>query len=185
MKICLQCKASKPLSEYHKDKSRSNGYREKCKECRCKKPKVVHKNCLACNDMFEVRGYSKAQKYCGVKCQQMYLKYGIDEYRYEDLLIHQNYCCAICKRPETLIDPRTGRLFELAVDHCHKTGNIRGLLCTKCNGGLGLFEDNAEFLMSAIEYVNYYTAELKSIPERPEYKGKCRRHQIIKKLPVI
>jgi hypothetical protein len=44
-------------------------------------------------------------------------------------------------------------LGSLSVDHCHATGKIRGLLCTKCNQGLGSFENNVEWLQNAIDYL--------------------------------
>jgi hypothetical protein len=45
---------------------------------------------------------------------------------------------------------------DLAVDHCHTTGKIRGLLCSKCNPALGAFNDNIEILNSAIKYLKEY-----------------------------
>jgi hypothetical protein len=44
-------------------------------------------------------------------------------------------------------------LKELAIDHCHKTGKIRGLLCKNCNQGLGQFKDNIDLLLSAAKYL--------------------------------
>ncbi len=64
----------------------------------------------------------------------------------------QNNVCAICGNPEIAIDQR-GKLRNLAVDHCHKTGKIRGLLCTNCNKGLGHFKDSPDLLTKAIEYL--------------------------------
>lgn len=55
--------------------------------------------------------------------------------------------CDICKNP-----PEEGRL--LSVDHCHKTGKVRGLLCGPCNRALGLFKDNPSLLQKATEYVS-------------------------------
>lgn len=52
--------------------------------------------------------------------------------------------CAICGENKTEI---------LCVDHDHKTGVIRGVLCKKCNLGLGMFRDNPEYLATAIEYL--------------------------------
>lgn len=66
---------------------------------------------------------------------------------YWDLFNKQNGLCALCNEPEPL-----GIL--LSVDHCHKTGKIRGLLCGHCNRGLGLFRDNPEVLIKAAEYVS-------------------------------
>lgn len=153
MKRCTQCKIEKPIDEFHYDKSRYDGRSNRCKDCRCRLPKIFFKNCLGCGDVFEVSGNRKAQKYCGEKCATTHRKYGIDEYKYEDYLISQNYKCAICKQEEKAIDIRTGQIYELAVDHCHKTGKVRGLLCSSCNQGLGMFKDNIEYLREAIEYL--------------------------------
>ncbi len=77
--------------------------------------------------------------------------FGIGLREYEDMLIAQKGCCAICSRRETA--KRKGKDVALAVDHCHKTGEIRGLLCTACNMGLGKFEDNETALVNAATYL--------------------------------
>lgn len=69
----------------------------------------------------------------------------LDEY--EVMRESQDFKCKICKRPERVNNK------ALAVDHDHKTGQIRGLLCHHCNVGLGHFEDNEELLMKAISYL--------------------------------
>jgi hypothetical protein len=74
--------------------------------------------------------------------------YGISLNKYETLYIEQNGVCAICHHPE----PVKSRLF-LAVDHNHRNGIVRGLLCSNCNMALGLFKDSTEFLYSAIRYL--------------------------------
>lgn len=84
-------------------------------------------------------------------------KYGFGIDTYYEKLKNQNYVCAICKRPEFALDHRTGLPRNLAVDHCHETGEIRGLLCTNCNRGLGKFNDNINFLESAINYLKTYS----------------------------
>lgn len=65
----------------------------------------------------------------------------------------QNGLCAICERPNNQKSRTEGELCRLAIDHCHKTGKIRALLCGACNKGLGHFEDNIELLITAIEYL--------------------------------
>jgi hypothetical protein len=153
MKKCLKCLRLLPITEYHKDKSRASGLREKCKDCRCKYEKIVKKKCVACGDDFEVSGLSKGQKYCGKVCQRVHIRYGIDEYKLEDLLIRSNYKCSICGEDEVNIDKRTGKIYELSIDHNHNTGEVRGVLCTNCNAGLGHFKDNIDSLKKAISYI--------------------------------
>ena len=75
------------------------------------------------------------------------LKYGITLEKREELLKQQDYKCAICFT-ELL---KNGGATH--IDHCHSTGKIRGMLCTNCNRGLGHFQDNKEFLMRAVKYL--------------------------------
>lgn len=76
---------------------------------------------------------------------------GVDEV--ERLENEQDGCCAICRLPERDIHNVTRKVKNLAVDHDHKTGLIRGLLCAKCNRGLGMFLDNPTLLRAAADYV--------------------------------
>lgn len=71
-------------------------------------------------------------------------QYGLTEKEYENIASSQGGACAICRG----VSKKT-----LAVDHDHKTGKVRGLLCWKCNYALGLLTDNAEFLGRAIIYL--------------------------------
>lgn len=78
--------------------------------------------------------------------------YGMSLEEYETLHAKQNGKCAVCGKPE--ISTINGNTLSLAVDHCHKTQDIRGLLCLKCNRGLGLFKDSADLLRKAAKYLN-------------------------------
>jgi len=80
-------------------------------------------------------------------------RFNISLETYKKLLSDQDFVCAICLQPESKKDHRTGKVRDLAVDHCHKTGTIRGLLCTDCNTGLGLFKDNPLLLEVAKRYI--------------------------------
>lgn len=79
--------------------------------------------------------------------------YGMTVEQYSSLLTAQGGVCKICKKPEQAIDKRTKQIRHLAIDHCHVTGKIRGLLCSYCNVGLGFFKDDKLSLQSAIEYL--------------------------------
>lgn len=80
-------------------------------------------------------------------------KYGLTRNQYEEKLKNQNYVCAICKQPETAFDGRTNTLRRLAVDHNHKTGKIRGLLCWRCNGTIGRINEDLNLVKSIEEYL--------------------------------
>ena len=69
--------------------------------------------------------------------------YGITLDDYEKMYDEQNGMCAICGKHQSL----------LFVDHDHKNGSVRGLLCNKCNTGIGFFHDNIGFLEKAIGYL--------------------------------
>lgn len=75
---------------------------------------------------------------------------------YENLLVAQNNGCAICGKKEQITHKTTGMLNLLSVDHNQETNRVRGLLCRRCNSGLGHFDDNLETLMKAIEYLRKY-----------------------------
>jgi len=81
-------------------------------------------------------------------------RFGISLEEYQEMLEKQNYVCATCNRPERSIDHRTKQVRSLAVDHCHTTGKIRGLLCSDCNTALGLLKDNTETMKNMISYLN-------------------------------
>ena len=88
-----------------------------------------------------------------VRSTDLKKSFGITLEKYNEMLEEQNGVCMICKNPETVIDNRTKQPRNLAVDHCHTTKKVRGLLCMGCNQGLGNFRDNPEFLANAISYL--------------------------------
>lgn len=83
--------------------------------------------------------------------------YGIEPDEYKVLYSNQDGKCAICKQP-----PKSTR--SLCVDHDHKTGAVRGLLCDSCNGGIGLLGDSIIRLHEAIEYLTLHSTQ-------PTHKG--------------
>lgn len=80
-------------------------------------------------------------------------RYGIGLDDYQRMLEAQGGVCAICGQPETRVDHRTKKVSRLAVDHDHKTGDVRGLLCHAHNNSLGHFGDDPVLLTSAIAYL--------------------------------
>lgn len=81
--------------------------------------------------------------------------FGITLDDYNKMLANQDGVCAICGNPETTPTNSSHhkRVRDLAVDHSHTTGKIRGLLCRGCNQGLGNFRENADLLLRAALYL--------------------------------
>ena len=74
-------------------------------------------------------------------------EYGITLDEYNEMFAEQNGCCAVCEKHQIEFKD------SLSVDHCHETGDVRGLLCFKCNTGIGKLGDNIEGLERALKYL--------------------------------
>ncbi len=113
-------------------------------------------NCLSCRDQYNdkhkeyrntyYKSYYKNNKTIYHKIN-LKKNYDLTLEQYNELLEQQNHCCLICHVHQSKLRRK------LAVDHSHKSGKIRGLLCTKCNTILGTFDDNIKLLESAIYYL--------------------------------
>ena len=121
---CYECGETKPLNLYTTDKRRLDGYFGNCRACATKVQKKRRTKEIIKND-------------------NLWNMYGIDLEDYKRMYQMQDGKCRICRADFP----------TLAVDHCHNTSNIRGLLCRGCNVGLGNFKDSIENLRNAIIYL--------------------------------
>lgn len=140
MKKCSKCREYKELLDFSKDKYKSDGLYSSCRDCN---------NFL--NNSKERRERSKNPKYKLIQRKYKLKKFGITLEYYEQMIKEQNNCCAICKTSQEKLTKL------LSIDHDHKTGKVRGLLCGKCNRALGYFNDNIKTIEKAIEYVTKNT----------------------------
>lgn len=113
---------------------------------------------------------SEKKRYEDVRYYQYITKtYGISKERLLEMRDEQNDCCAICGESQDNLTRR------LSVDHCHKTNKVRGLLCDKCNRGIGGMEDNVEILASSISYLQQPT--LKFSKKEKKYHWRSKEYQ--------
>jgi hypothetical protein len=89
--------------------------------------------------------------------------FGITLAEYSKKVIEQDNKCAICGLPEVSV--RNGKLKALAVDHCHETGKVRGLLCNSCNVGVGMLKDNPLVVLSVYKYLLKYSSDTPVVSE--------------------
>lgn len=152
MKTCTGCAVLKPVTDFYKSHSCKGRLTTKCKVCIGKQQFYYSQRC-------EVRLRKKDYQRLDInkkraKDQALNKKFGIGLKEFETLHSLQKGLCAICGNPETRLDFKTKKVKTLAIDHCHKTGAIRGLLCGDCNLGLGNFKDRVQVLKNAIIYLN-------------------------------
>jgi hypothetical protein len=149
-KVCTHCGIDKKFSEFHKNHQGKFGLQPTCKEC----VKLYMKN----NPHIGKRAVNKyhASHKKEIRNYQLKLRFGITLEQYNNMLEVQNSVCAICGNPELIINKKTQQPDSLSVDHNHKTGKVRKLLCHSCNAGLGHFKDNITNLNEAINYLNLF-----------------------------
>lgn len=127
-RTCTRCGEEKPVAELVPSKRYTGGFMPLCKPCR--------------NEYWRTRRATnpeaRAKHRDAVKRSQWLTGYGLTSADYNRMLAEQDGKCALCKSPE---HGRTERFKYWNVDHCHKTGKVRALLCHVCNITLGKFEN--------------------------------------------
>lgn len=158
-KTCRICGETKPLDDFYRMKGMRDGHRNECKACHLAQRKLRYDSPAAVERVQRWRD-ANADRYAAYRreyaarperkraMRDAYYRrtFGISADEFDVLLEAQGGCCAICrKRPE--------RAASLHLDHCHDTGAIRGILCGRCNQGLGLFGDDVGMLDAAVRYL--------------------------------
>ena len=143
LKICINCNTPKEMDCFGNLVRNGILYKQsECKTCRNRKREAK----LSGTDKYKIRKGNVNYR------SKLKSKYNITIDIYNKMLVEQNDCCKICGNPETKLDS-LGNIQRLSVDHCHSTDAVRGLLCGKCNVGLGSFKDSIKSLKMAIQYL--------------------------------
>ncbi len=149
-KRCGSCKETRPAEEFSKDKNSKSGLACYCKQCHKEK---THAWRNSPDQKKKARLRSKKWALDNPdrvlendRRKNLIKKYGITLEQYDDMCSKQRGVCKICQG-----SCKTG--YRLAVDHCHTTGEIRGLLCQPCNTALGSARDDIDTLKKMIKYL--------------------------------
>lgn len=144
MKTCCICKISKNINDFYNRKRAKDGKTYACKICVNKRNNDWKARNPEYNTMYH-RNYihpdperEKLQK----RNSELKKKYNIGIDTYKNMKLKQNNKCLICNKKSKLV-----------VDHCHKTGKVRGLLCDTCNRGIGFLQENIDNFNNAIKYL--------------------------------
>lgn len=132
-KTCTKCKKRKALSEFYRLKNRKNKPAPACKECARKKRREYARN--------HREKESRKHREWSIKSA-----YGLTLEQYDQMFEEQGGVCKICGKIN--LDGR-----RLYIDHNHKTGKVRGLLCHKCNSLLGYVDDSIDYLLKIKSYL--------------------------------
>lgn len=143
-KYCTKCHEVKRLDEFSPSSGGRKKRRNRCKLCHCAEKKLYYIE----------KGYEYRRSID--RKSWLHKGYGLTLDDYQRMWDAQGGLCAICHRPETLIQSPTGVASLLGVDHDHTTGEIRGLLCSACNRGIGLFDESVNSLRAAVDYLESY-----------------------------
>lgn len=140
MKVCSKCKVSKSVEAFYTHRNYADGRKGVCKACEKEYAKKHIKSLRArYPEKYKAAAWRRTLK----------RQYGLTVLQFEEMGRLQNNKCACCGD-----ELKSGK--SRAVDHCHKTGAVRGRLCARCNIGLGCFLDSPRRLRLAAEYLDRF-----------------------------
>lgn len=171
LKRCYKCREAFPLSGFHKNRNNKDGHGTACKKCAieasAKWQKDFRENANARSAEWKKRHVEQVKKASrkhylekvktlppeirAANTRRWHLgKYGLTNENYEGILKSQGGGCAICGSSEA------GRGKRLPVDHCHRTGKTRGILCLHCNTSLHRLETHSDWTEKALAYLRKF-----------------------------
>ena len=156
-KTCSRCTLTLSVSQFYKNRGNKDGLSGYCKKCRAEYEKTYSANPKrkAARVTYAKKWASKNVTHVAEwhRSRHIQTRYGLSEGEYEEMLTSQGGVCGICRNPETAVH-WSSISKRLSIDHDHVTGKVRGLLCDKCNRGLGYFGEDAARLHAASVYLS-------------------------------
>lgn len=160
MKTCTNCKEQFDTGGFHKDANRKDGLATWCKKCATQSARRYYRDgpiSQALNRKRSKIPLEERDRRNRIVTSRLMMrkKYGITFEQYEVMYAEQQGKCLICLKHKD----------RLAVDHCHSSGTVRGLLCRVCNSGIGLLKDDPVLVARALDYLT--KAPIEPQPKTP------------------
>jgi hypothetical protein len=159
MKICTKCNQELPLTEFYRAKTNKNGsicYQGRCKSCMNKDNLTRYKNLTPEEKKEKQKRNVSRMGRDYFKGKNLLRNYGLSLDEFKIMYEKQNGSCFLCETP---IEGR-----QIKVDHNHKTGKVRKLLCHKCNTSLGLLDENPKLFYKCAEYLKEHNDNFQEGP---------------------
>lgn len=144
MKWCGRCNSEKPFTQFSRRSASKDGLNSWCKSC-CREYRLENAEQIReRTQRYRDDNRERVREWDRAKSRRYVLaRHGLTEDDFANMVEEQYGLCLICEhKPE-----------QLVVDHCHESGAVRGLLCRKCNAGIGQLNDSAALLRRAAEYL--------------------------------
>jgi hypothetical protein len=135
-KVCTQCRQRKRITSFYNFCRSHDGKTAECK--RCRKARMAARYKAASTKLRAKSRYRRWSRPKHIRDQVRFRIYGLTSAQFKALSRNQKHSCAICRKRR-----------QLQVDHCHKTGMVRMLLCQECNLGIGKLKDDPKLLERA------------------------------------
>lgn len=146
-KQCSRCKNILDVSNFYRSTQNKSGFYSRCKKCASDNYKEY-----AYNNSEKIRNSQVARRKANPDKERnsaYKYRFGITLDQFNEMARMQNGVCKICELPNT-------KNIRLVVDHCHSTGKVRSLLCTRCNTAIGLLKEDLNILKKAYTYLESY-----------------------------
>ena len=158
VKVCSKCGLEKALSDFSKRTASPDGHAAKCKVCDAEKAKAYgasHRaERVAYNREYRKRNPERFRRHCKASVLKRY--YGLTLEDYARMWVFQGGRCKICGQ-------EPAKYGDLHVDHDHRTGKVRGLLCRTCNWMLGSARDKPDTLIAGAKYLKSFEGNEKHV----------------------
>lgn len=154
-RTCHSCHDKLSIEEFQEYKPGKR--RRSCRDCRNLDGRIRAEKRRESAKYDERLAYAQKHNRAKSVISRVTSEFGVTAEELEDMTLEQNNTCAICGKPESRM--RNGVPLRLCIDHNHRTGVVRGLLCSRCNVAIGMMDDDPDLFLAAAQYILKHSQE--------------------------